>query len=475
MDDLRHWLKKIDQAKQLKTIIGASWELEIGCLSALNARQPDCPGLLFDHIKDYPAGFRILTCAVTNPGRLALTLNLPINLTSSQLYDTLQEKFLFWESTQSKFIPQTVKSVPLLENVYSGDEVDLLKLPVPQWHELDGGRYVGTGCAVITQDPDTGQVNLGTYRIMVHDKKTTGLYIGGDHHGKIHYQKYHARKKACPVAISIGHHPLFLVLAGAEVPHGPYSEYHFGGAIVGAPINVFKEETTGLPVPADSEIVIAGWCPHDQARLEGPFGEYTGYYASGGRPLPVIQVERIYHRNDPVMVGAPPYRAPNDYSLFLNMFRSVSLHNQLVQSGIPDVRRAWFNDVGQQALIIMSIKQRYAGHAKQAVALASQILPIPSGRYAVVVDEDIDPANTQEVLWALCTRSDPEKSIDIIRRCWSSPLDPMTHRPGGGGFQTSRALIDACKPYEWKDEFPKEISISSELVRRVREKWDYTI
>ncbi len=127
--------------------------------------------------------------------------------------------------------------------------------------------------------------------------------------------------------------------------------------------------------------------------------------------------------------------------------------------------------MGIQQLIIISIKQRYPGHAKQAALLASQHrIGAHMGRYVIVVDEDIDPTNIQDVLWALCTRSDPEKDIDIIRRCWSHPIDPMIRKPTKAFFN-SRAIIDACKPYEWMDEFPPEIRCAPELVGRVKQKW----
>jgi len=108
------------------------------------------------------------------------------------------------------------------------------------------GRYIGTGDAIITQDPETREVNLGTYRIMVHDEKTTALYMSPGKHGRIHYEKYHALGKPCPVAMSFGHHPLIFKVAGTEVAGG--SEYQLIGAIRGEPVKVIKEEITGLPI-----------------------------------------------------------------------------------------------------------------------------------------------------------------------------------------------------------------------------------
>jgi UbiD family decarboxylase len=372
-----------------------------------------------------------------------------------------------WENSLDKFAPQVVNTGPVMENVLAGNDINVLKFPTPKWNDLDGGRYIGTGNAVITRDPDTGEVNLGTYRVMVHDKNTIGLHISPGKHGRIHMEKYHERGEACPVAVSVGHHPLIYRTACAFMP---VPEYNFIGAIMGEPVKVIEEEVTGIPIPAESEIVIAGWCPPDKTRMEGPFGEFTGYFAGGERPIPIIEVARVYYRNDPIILGSPPHRIRDDTTYHGRIHKSAVLYNELVKNGITDVRGVW-TDPGGIRLIVVSLKQRYAGHAKRAALIASQS-PTGAyvGRYVIVVDEDIDPSNMEEVLWALCTRSDPEKDIDIIRKCWSTALDPIIRKPTNAFFN-SRAIIDACKPYDWIDEFPQSVELSPELESRMKEKW----
>ncbi len=469
MDDLRVWLKKARELGQLDQIDGADWNLEIGAATALNWRKPAYHALVFDSIQGYPQGYRVLTSSTSNAALVGLTFGLPTNATGLDFLEILRPKLAEWDAALHKHGPQFVKDGPILENVLSGDKIDLFKFPVPKYHEEDGGRYIGTGDAVITQDPDTGQINLGTYRIMVHDKNTTALYISPGHHGRVHYEKYHAKGQKAPVCISVGHHPLVFRTACLELPHG--TEYNYMGAVTGQPVQVIKEEITGLPIPANADIVIAGFSPPGKTRVEGPFGEWTGYYASKDRPAPILEVERIYYRTDPVLVGSPPGRAPSDSSFFNGMMKSAAAHNELANAGVPDVRGVWMGEGVLQQFLVVSIKQRYAGHAKQAAVLASQMRRgAYMGRYTVVVDEDIDPTNLQEVLWALCTRSDPEKSIDIMRRCWSTPLDPTIRKPTNAFFN-SRAIIDACKPFEWKDDFPQEIKISTELQQQVLAKF----
>lgn len=464
-DDLRDWLQKVEGVNELKRIDGADWDLEIGCLTELNWKRQNGPALLFDRIKGYPEGFRILTCSIMNPTRNALTLGVPWDGSEKTLFVALREKIPQWQARLHEFAPKVVKSGPLLENVQLGKDVNLFSFPVPKWHELDGGRYIGTGDAVITRNPDTGEINLGCYRVQVHDERTTGLYIDPAHHGRLDYQKYHERGEPCPVAVSVGHHPLIFRAAALHIPAG--TEYQYIGAIRQEPVEVLEEEVTGLPVPADSEIVIAGWIPPNKTRIEGPFGEATGYYASGERANPIVEVERIYHRNDPIILGSPPGKPPHDYSYSSSLMASLLLEADLRNCGVPDVRGVWVHPVGCGWLIAVSIKQRYAGHAMQAALLASEI---KGARYLIVVDEDVVVSDIRDVMWAVSTRSDPQKDITIIDRVRSIPLDPTIRKPAESFFM-SRAIIDACKPYDWIKEFPEAVESSPALVSRVTERW----
>jgi UbiD family decarboxylase len=468
-DTFREWIEKAEASGELKIIEGADWNLEIGALSALNVKRKGCPALLFDSIKDYPSGHRILTCSTSSRGLLSHTFNVPPCESDLDLVRTFRETLPEWEASLGEFPPETVDRGPVLENVRSGEDVDLFEFPVPKWHELDSGRYIGTADAVITKDPDTGAVNLGTYRIMVHDRKTVGLFVTPGKHGRLHFEKYHARGEPCPIAISIGHHPLFFRIAGTKLPDG--AEYNYIGAIRGEPVKVIKEEVTGLPVPHDSEILLAGWCPPDRRREEGPFGEWTGYYASRPEPAPILEVERIYYRKDPIILGAPPSRPPHDSAYYRTIVGSALLHNELLKNGIPDIKGVWLSEAGLELLMIISLKQRYPGHARQAGLFATQNrLSASLGRHVILVDEDIDPSNINEVLWALCTRCDPKKDIEVLDRLWSSSLDPISPRTTQAYF-SSRAIFDACKPYEWIDEFPNEVKVSPELAHRVIDKW----
>ena len=467
--DLRHWLDQIEQMEELRAVDGADWNLEMGAISALGAQKENNPALIFDKIKGYPEGFRVVTRSLSTRSRIEVTFGLEKSATNLDLVKAMRGKLPGWEKMLHQFPFEEVGTGPVLENIKSGQDVDLFEFPVPKWHEKDGGRYIGTGDAIITQDPETGEVNLGTYRIMVHDKKTAALHISPGKHGRIHYEKYHTLGKPCPVAMSFGHHPLMFGAGCMELLPG--QEYPFVGAVTGQPVQVIREEITGLPIPAHSEIVAVGWVPPGETRVEGPFGEWTGYYASKEQKSPIAEIERIYHRNRPILLGTPPGLPPAENSLFEAVKNSVVLWNALDRSDVPDVKGVWMSEFGQQQFVIVSIKQRYHGHARQAAFAASQNRPAAyHGRYVIVVDDDIDPSEMNQVLWALSTRSDPEKDIDIIRRAWSTPLDTMIRKPADA-YVNSRAVIDACKPYEWIKDFPEAIRIGPELAARVKKKW----
>lgn len=470
MDDLRDWLAEMNKRGELKLIEGVNWNHEMGYISVINAKRRPNRALLFDNIVGYPSGYKVLTCSLSTRSRLAYTLNLADTASDLEMVPVLSQKLGEWEMNANKFPPEVVSTGAVLENIHSGNDIDLLEFPVPKWHELDGGRFIGTGHVVITRDPDTGEVNLGTYRVMVHDKKTAGIFMSSPiKHGRMHREKWHAMGKPWPIALSIGHHPLFLALGANPFEK---NEYGIGGAIVGEPIKVINEEVTGLPIPADSEIVLAGWCHPGKLREEGPFGEATGYYAGGIRKEPVIEVERIYHRNNPIILGSPPARPPSEHFYPQQLVWNAMLHNSLMNSGIPDIKGVWVAEgAGGAKFVIISIKQRYMGHVKRVAFAATQSRAMSFwARYIIIVDEDIDPSNMNDVIWALVMRSQPNKDIDIINDWSSIALDPLIPKPADV-YSTSIAIINACVPYDQIDKFPPTIKFSPDLVNSVRKKF----
>ena len=467
--DVRTWMTQVEELGELKTIDKADWDVEIGVITEI-AMNRHGPALLFDNIAGYPAGYRILANALGGPKRLAYTLGLPTDRGLKELLTLWQEKKRGLRSIP----PKVVKDGPVMENVYRGGDVDLLKFPTPKWHEHDGGRYIGTGSVDITRDPEEGWVNLGCYRVMIHDRNRLGFYISPGKQGRIQREKWFARGGLMPIAMSFGQDPAIFMAGSLEIPWG-MSEYDWVGGVKGEPVEVIEGPITGLPIPAHAEIVVEGFVDPSQKLPEGPFGEWTGYYASKQREEPVVNVQAVYHRTNPILLGSPPVKPPSELAYYRAFLRAAAIDEELKAAGIPDITGVWCHEIGGSRLFnVVGIRQRYSGHAKQAAIVASQChAGAYLGRFVVVVDEDIDVMNLEEVMWAVCTRCDPEKDIDILRRCWSGPLDPII--PAGQKGLNSRAIIDATRPFEWRSEFPQVAESSPERRGEVLKKWGHML
>ena len=470
--DLRVWLSDIRKIGELKDVRGADWNLELGAISELNVKKDLPPALLFDEIAGYPKGHRVLTCSTSSPARLSSILRLPLQRTHKGLVDALRGKPAQWQSDAAKFDPVFVTNGPVLENVQKESKVDVLAFPAPLWHELDGGRYIGTGCSVVTRDLDSDWVNVGTYRVQAIDRSHVALDMVPGKHGRIHYDKHKQAGKRFPVAIVLGGDPLGYLISGIEVPFG-MCEWNYIGAILKQPVSVIRGELTGLPFPAASEIVLEGFIEPNDERTEGPFGEFHGYYPGKAGTAPVVTVQRIYFRNQPILMGSPPAKPPNDYSYSKAVMRSALLHDALAAAGVPDVRAVWAHEIGGARMFnVVAIKQRYAGHARQAGHILSQCgVGAYMSRYSVVVDDDIDPSNLQEVMWAVATRSDPAIDIDIIQRGMGSKNDPMYVAYAYDAPLSSKAIIDACRPWDHLEDFPAVAEASKALQEKIRAKW----
>lgn len=469
--DMREFLSLLEQRGELQRVEGADWDLEVGAINEMVAEKGG-PALLFDPVKGYPEGFRIVTNILHRADFQKIAFGIPEEMGELEAVRSWKEK---WGGF-SPVAPKVVDEGPVMDNVMAGEDVDVLKFPVPRWHEGDGGRYIGTGVVTITRDPDEGWVNLGTYRVMVHDSQTLAFYASPGKHATIMREKYWARGQDCPVVMCFGQQPLLFGVSTMALPWG-VSEYEMVGHLQGEPVEVVIGEETGLPIPATAEIAIEGFSPPPEVdgRPEGPFGEWTGYYASGRRNEPVVRVRRIYFRQDPILHGQPPIKPPVNTWFPIPLHTAVPLWMELEKLGVPDIRGVYVHGPGNRVVAVISLKQRYLGHAKQVAALAAAILQggACTGRYIVTVDEDIDPSNWEEVMWAICTRCDPERDIDIVRGFLTSPLDPMLppERREQRDFTTAKVLINACRPYHWKDQFPRVNRASDELREKVRAKF----
>jgi len=477
-NDLREYLNRLDELGELKVVRGATWTEDIGGISELMTER-EGPALLFDEIVDYPKGYRVASNLFNTPKRNSVALGFPIEAS----FERLAQR---WTDRMQKFSPIQPKQVsggPVLENIQKGGEVDLYKFPTPLWHENDGGRYIGTGVCVIQKDPDTGFVNSGSYRVAIHDERTCTLFIERDKHGDLIRRKYWDRGKKCPVVVSVGQEPILTALSGSGLYHTPegISEFEVAGFLHHGPYPVIQGEFTGLPIPAHGEIAIEGFIPSPTERLEpeGPFGEWTGYYAHGRRPETIIEVSAIYHRNHPIIFGSPPSRPLGGQNSARLGGEDTGSKLRLEKAGIPGVQRVF--NLARPNLRVVSLKQMYADHINDVVRVLVPGGDQYSGHHIwVLVDEDIDITNPAEVLWAIAGRCAPEQDVKVIpgTAVWQlDPRIPSQHRSNPDGEQgrkryvADNLVINACRPYDWIKDFPPVAVNSRELRERIQQKW----
>lgn len=469
--DLRSWMALMQEAGELITVKGADREREIGGIVDIAMRKMGRPAVLFEDIPGYPRGFRVLSNLLTSVRRIAITLGLPKETSEVNLVRFWRD-YLKHAPTAA---PKEVNAGALLENTFSGEDVNLLSIPAPRWHEGDGGYYIGTGCMVIMKDRDSGWVNYGAYRVQAHDRRTASVMISKGKHGDILMRRYHDAGEPCPIAVVVGVHPGLFAVAGLEIPYGK-NEFEAAGGLLGQPIRTIRGPVTGLPIPAEAEIAFEGYVHKDDLVEEGPLGEWTGYYAGGKKVEPAIRIETFWHRNDPILTGAIPGVPPNDDTFYRGTARSGVVWHELESAGVPEVRGVWSHEAGGSRMwLTIAIKQMYAGHSKQAGLIASQC---HGGAYAnrvvVVVDEDIDPADMNQVVWSICTRCDPRDDVDILKGCWSTTLDPMAYPPDRRNMN-SRMIIDACKPWNRMHDWPDTVKNTAALEADVRKKFSHLL
>ena len=422
-NDMREFIETVDRMGELERIDNAHWNLEIGAITELMAEKRG-PALLFDNILDYPAGYRILTNPFANKTRTALAIGVPTDLSPTETLKAWRQRLKEFKPLP----PVTVKEGPILENVITGSAIDFNRFPTPKWHEHDGGRYIGTGCSVITRDPEEGWVNIGTYKTMQYEteKDLLACKINRSQHGRTQMDKYHAQGKDCPVVITFGQDPAVWMASTDSGVRWGVSEYDFAGWMRGAPVEVIKGEYTGLPIPATAEIAIEGFVPplsEKSTYVEGPCGEWYGYYHPGSRGvnLPIVKVKAIYHRNDPILLGSMQVKPPAAYRAGIPL-DAASLWDQIEAAGIEGVKGVWYLLFPYAVAVVVAIKQLYPGHGKQTALAASGTRAAMNGncKMVIVVDEDVDISNIDEVMWALISRCNPEQ-VEIFKGSENQP------------------------------------------------------
>ncbi|HEX7052866.1 MAG TPA: UbiD family decarboxylase [Burkholderiales bacterium] len=468
--DLREWLERIEAAGELKRIDApVDLDQELAAIAYMAAQREDAPALLFSRFSEDVTGRVLINLLGASRRRYALALGLDPALSVSELIEETRR------IAARRIAPVHVPpgKAPVNEIVLEGEDVDLTRLPVPKFWPGDGGRYIGTGDITFTRDPRTGRLNAAVYRQMLHGPRRVGLYTSPGKHGGLDRDAWWALGKPCPVVAAYGIDPI-LFMVGAQVFGAQESELDAAGGLAGQGVELTDAVAVELPIPARAEIVVEGYLHPGDRQEEGPLGEFTGYYGGARAPQPVIEVKALHMRRDPILTAALMARYPAcEIGAYYAIMRSARIWESLEALGVPGIRGVYTHPAAASGwgMAVVSLQQQYAGHVSQVLSLVAQS---PAAAYftkwIVAVDEDVDPTDLHQVLWALSTRCHPSEDIDILRRTWSTGLDPSQFpreaRPYG-----SKALIDACKPHRWLKEFPQSTRVRRDVYERVASRW----
>ena len=508
-DDLRQWIAALDRAGELKRIkTEADPILEIAEITDRVSKSRDVkgnlggPALLFHNLKGHPGAELLInqfgserrmkmSVGVDSYDEIAARIRMFMDMKSPQGFlDKLKMLPLLTEA--GKFFPRTVPTGPCKE-VIKRDNFSLLDFPILQCWPKDGGRFITLPC-VTTRDPKSGKRNLGMYRMQIYDERTTGMHWqrqkNAAEHARDRMRAAVENKSAAvdimarsaggsvlaeggrpsgkmEVAVAIGTDPV--VTFASIVPAPPeVEEYLIAGFLRGAPVDLVKCETVDLEVPASSEIVLEGYINLDELRVEGAFGDHTGFYSLEDL-YPVFHVTCITHRKDPIyaatIVGKPPqedaYMGKAVERIFLPLMKLTI--PELIDINLP-IEGVFHN------LMIVSIKKSYPGQARKVMNAIWSLGQAMFTKCIVVVDEDVDVQDLADVTLKVFNHIDPERDIQFTL----GPVDSLDHSSRLPNYG-SKMGIDATR--KWPAEgftrpWPDEIVMDSKTKTHVDTKWD---
>ena len=451
---LREFLDILEREGELAYVhvpVQLNQELGAVCVKSLRSGGP---ALLFERPGD--SSMPILTNLLATRRRYGLALGCAPAETQHE-----------WNRRVVRPLPPVVveREAPCQEAVLLGDEADVTALPAPIWNARDGGPYLTLSCH-ITRDSTTGLRNVGVYRNQVHDAHTLGLLAGPYTH--IMLQHRSAPDEPFPVAIAMGVDPRIVQTASSPLPFGT-DELAVAGALRGEPFELVRCKTIPLEVPVDAELVIEGEVRPTEKRDEGPFGEFTGTYGGPRLPRMTIHVKAITRRRDPILhlayQGAPPHET--------DVLTAAGKEAEVVRTvPLPGIKAVHITEGGCGVLhVVVSVEKLYEGYGKM-VGMA--VLSCPSGRHfkqVTVVDDDVDPFDSLAVEWAVATRVQPARDVEILREVTGIFLDPsLPPAEQAGPARTSKMIIDATR-YDAKN-YPPVCLPSAEAMARVQREWE---
>ena len=430
------------------------------------------PALLFENVRGY--NIPVLTNAFGSYRRMCLALGVNRleeigeeidHFFQAEAPDSLIKKLKLIPKLKrlSNVFPKLVKKAPCQEVVLMDKDVDLGKFPILHCWPKDGGPFI-TLPLVFTKHPITGVRNVGMYRLQVYDKNTTGMHWHPHKGGAQHYRVSERLGKRLEVAVAIGPDPATTYAATAPLPED-MDEILFSGFIRNEPVEMVRCITIDHEVPAHSQIILEGYVEPYERRLEGPFGDHTGYYSLPDE-YPVFHITCITHRKDLIypatIVGRPPmedcYMAKATERIFLPLIKKQL--PEIVDINLP-IEGVFHN------LALVSIDKRYPGHAKKVMHALWGLGQMMFTKIIIVFDKEVDVQNISEALWRLGNNIDPKRDIIFSE----GPVDALDHAAPQPLFG-SKMGIDATR--KWKEEgFKRQWPDVVEMDKEIKEKIDH--
>jgi len=432
------------------------------------------PALLFENVPGYD--MPVLMNAFGSMKRMCLALEVGsfeeiaaeiLSFLEAEAPDTLIKKLKMLPKLArlGNIFPKTVHRAPCQEVILRDDEVDLGKIPVLTCWPGDGGPFV-TLPLVFTHHPETGKRNLGMYRLQVFDKQTTGMHWHRHKGGAQHYRVAERRGERLPVAVAIGADPATIYAATAPLPED-LDEMIFVGFLRQEPVEMVDCVSVPLQVPASSQIVLEGYVEPGERRLEGPFGDHTGYYSLPDK-YPVFHVTTMTRRRQAIypatIVGQPPmedcYMAKATERIFLPLIQKTL--PEIVDLNLP-MEGVFHN------LAFISIDKRYPGHARKVMHALWGLGQMMFTKMILIFDKEVDVQNLGQVLWRLGNNVDPRRDVVFV----DGPVDaldhasPLPHYGSKMGVDCTRKWAEEGFTRDW----PEVIEMDPEIKRKVDALW----
>ncbi len=480
--DLQDFIAAIEKRGELRRItVEVDPKLEISEI-ADRVMGSGGPALLFEKVKG--SAYPLLINAMGTEARMALALGaVSLDEKAAEI-----EGLISWAWSQMRdfsiiktaagALPKVPTALSLLPKHVArpkcreviADKEGFDTLPVLTCWPGDGGRFL-TLPVVCTRDPDTGAQNWGMYRMQVYDDRSAGMHWHLHKDGAHFYQKYQARGERMPVAVALGSDPAVTYASTAPLPEGVW-EAIFAGFLRGKPCEVAKASLSDIQIPADAEFVLEGWVDPAETRLEGPFGDHTGFYSLPDQ-YPVFHLERITRRKNPVypatIVGIPPkedcWMAKATERLFLPLLKQLC--PEIVDLCMP-LEGVFHN------CVIVSINKRFPGQARKVMNFMWGMGQMMYTKLIVVVDADVDLKNLSMVAWRVFNNIDAKRDLVLS----DGPLDALDHSSPIPRFGT-RLGVDATRkgPDEGHNrEWPEPLEMEASIIELVDKRWaDYGI